>query len=325
MKPDFNKKTVDTIAKRARYICSNPDCLVSTSGPHSEPDKSTIIGEAAHICGARPESKRYNPNMTDTARAEITNAIWLCCNCHKLIDTDERRFSSEVLFMWREQHEKYVQSELGNVTDRFEYRQQSAELEPFENYPFPIKRIVIDKPDGWEWRLTAELMRYFNRPLFRKMQDLRDGLYVKNQKYISNKEVLDWAAERLAECSKLIMPLPKLLNKLNQSWGAPGEAGNTDKILRTTLLIKENLEQIILFEEQIYFVNVSEPCEGLINLLKDILASQVEKLAEIPSTLDEVVSLINEEHEGTTEEPLIITKTIDIKCHSNISGWNVIK
>lgn len=98
MKPDFNKKTIDTLAKRAAYKCSNPDCRVVTVGPNSDTTKSTVIGEAAHIFGARPNSKRYCTRMTDAARAEITNAIWLCRNCHKLIDMDENLYTSEVLF-----------------------------------------------------------------------------------------------------------------------------------------------------------------------------------------------------------------------------------
>ncbi len=97
MPPDFNRKTVDTLARRAAFKCSNPGCRVSTVGPNSDLEKSTLIGEAAHIFGARPNSKRYRLNMTDAARAEITNSIWLCRNCHKLIDTDDQKYTSDIL------------------------------------------------------------------------------------------------------------------------------------------------------------------------------------------------------------------------------------
>ena len=180
MIPDFSKNTIETLAKRAAYKCSNPDCRVNTVGPNSNPKKSTKIGEAAHILGARENSKRYNPNMTDAARAEITNAIWLCSNCHKLIDTDDQKYTSEVLFIWRELHEQYTQFELGNATNKIQYEKQVSKLSLFQDYPPIIRRIVIDKPDGWEWRLAAELMRYFNQPLFRQLEDIRDGLYIKN-------------------------------------------------------------------------------------------------------------------------------------------------
>ena len=117
MVPDFNKKTIDILAKRAAYKCSNPDCRVNTIGPNSDPEKATTIGEAAHIFGAREGSKRYDLSMTDSFRAEITNAIWLCRNCHKLIDTDEQKYSTNILFAWRAKHEEFIASDLGSITD----------------------------------------------------------------------------------------------------------------------------------------------------------------------------------------------------------------
>jgi hypothetical protein len=317
MHPDFSKKTVDTLAKRAAFKCSNPDCRVSTVGPNSDEKKSTIIGEAAHIYGARPNSKRYSPNMTDAARAEITNSIWLCRNCHKLIDTDEQKYASNILFAWREQHEKYTQSELGSATDRIQFEEQTSKLSLFQNYPPIIRRIVIDKPDGWEFRLTAELMRFLNRPLFRRIEDLRDGLYVKPQIHIDNEEVLNWVQKRIAERSNLVTPMVGLLDKLNKSWGPLGEPGNAEEIHHITCLIRDYLEEIVQYEEQIYFANVPEEYEKLIGLLKNLIGSQASKLKEIPDSLDEVVSLIGTDHGGTAEHPLIIEKTITFELPDN--------
>lgn len=111
--PDFSKNTVDILARRARYQCSNPACGVHTVGPNSESSKATVIGEAAHIKGARPDAKRYDSAMSDAARADITNGIWLCCNCHGLIDRDEARYTVEILYGWLRAHEHRIQSELG--------------------------------------------------------------------------------------------------------------------------------------------------------------------------------------------------------------------
>ena len=70
MLPEFSIKTRDTLGKRAAYICSNPDCRTSTSGPaEASPDKAVILGEAAHIYGAAPGSARYRADMHDEARA----------------------------------------------------------------------------------------------------------------------------------------------------------------------------------------------------------------------------------------------------------------
>jgi hypothetical protein len=106
--PDFSKPTIDTLAKRAAQACSRPDCVNITSAPHSEEAKAINLGEAAHIKGARPGAKRYDPNMTDEERSHISNGIWLCRLCAKEIDTDEQRFPVELLHAWKEAHERAV-------------------------------------------------------------------------------------------------------------------------------------------------------------------------------------------------------------------------
>src|SRR5216684_6564109 len=98
---EFTKETIETLIKRAALHCSNPDCGILTSAATIKDNGAVSIGEAAHIYGRTELSKRYNPEMTAAERADVTNGIWLCRNCHKEIDTDELRFPAELLFEWR--------------------------------------------------------------------------------------------------------------------------------------------------------------------------------------------------------------------------------
>ncbi|MCC9065877.1 hypothetical protein [Flavobacterium piscisymbiosum] len=303
--PDFSKNTIDTLAKRAAYKCSNPDCRVLTIGPNSNPEKSTKIGEAAHIYGARIGSKRYIHKMTDLARAEITNSIWLCRNCHKLIDTDEHKYSANILFAWREKHEGYIASSLGNSTDLILYEEQNSTLIDFNNYSPIIKRIIIDKPDGWEFRLTAELMRFLNDPLFRKLKDLKKGLYLKPLENIDADQAFNWIQERLVELTKISTPAVGLLDSLTKSWGRPGETGDLKEIHHVTKLIKEYLEHVIAFEERILFVNVPKEYEKAVHLLQNLIGSQAEKLSIIPLELDAIVSIIQNPQKENNIPPII--------------------
>ena len=308
MKPDFNKTTVEVLAKRAAYLCSNPDCRVSTVGPNEDPEKATSIGEAAHIFGAREKAKRYNPAMTDTARASITNGIWLCRNCHKLIDSDEQRFSTELIFAWREQHEKYIQSELGNKTDRIYLEQQNAFIDQFELYPPIIRRIVIDKPDCWEFMLSAELMRHLNKNHFRKLSDLREGIYIRPMTHVNSDDAFNWIQSRVAEMSRMIEPMVSIVASLNSSWGESGEPGDADEIHHVTKRISEYLEQIIIFEESLYFTVLPDEYVGAHNLVKNTIGSQADKLASIPEMLDGFVTAAGAQKEE--DGPLEIQETI---------------
>ena len=101
-KTEFLNKTVETLAKRAGYICSNPDCRKHTTLAHSQKNKAVLIGEAAHIKGQSPKTARHDPGLSDEEIRDINNGIWVCRDCHKKIDSDERKYTRKLLQQWKE-------------------------------------------------------------------------------------------------------------------------------------------------------------------------------------------------------------------------------
>lgn len=99
---DFTKSTIDILAKRVGYLCSNPDCMKHTIGPNDVVDKATSIGIAAHITAASAGGPRYDLSMTEAERKHINNGIWLCSNCATLIDKDEMAFPLDKLKEWKD-------------------------------------------------------------------------------------------------------------------------------------------------------------------------------------------------------------------------------
>lgn len=106
---DFTQTTIDTLAKRAGYRCSVPGCHRLTVGPAAEADKAFNQGTAAHIISASPDSgPRADPSATREMRKSIDNGIW-CCGTHgRLIDSDETRYSVELLRQWKKDHEDAI-------------------------------------------------------------------------------------------------------------------------------------------------------------------------------------------------------------------------
>lgn len=110
--PDFNKRTIRILSERAGLRCSSPFCGRLTTGPNSKEDKATRTGEAAHIRAAREGEARYDKSMTDKQRADISNAIWLCAHCHKMVDDDELEYPAWKLEKWKINHERNISEEL---------------------------------------------------------------------------------------------------------------------------------------------------------------------------------------------------------------------
>ena len=55
--------------------------------PDSSSGNPYKIAVAAHIAGEKYGSVRYDSDMTDTERNSYGNLIYLCANCHTIIDS----------------------------------------------------------------------------------------------------------------------------------------------------------------------------------------------------------------------------------------------
>ncbi|MEG4998996.1 HNH endonuclease [Microcoleus sp. B4-D4] len=105
----FDKKDAQIIAYRAAYICSNPECNTLTIGPAiTDPQLINKKGEAAHILGEKAGAARHDPNSSINV-ASVENGLWLCANCHTLIDKNQGAdYSSDDLFGWKKEHEEFI-------------------------------------------------------------------------------------------------------------------------------------------------------------------------------------------------------------------------
>ncbi len=100
--------------------CAIPKCRKELVIDRTEDDCESIIGEMAHIKGEKPTAPRYNSDMTDNERNSYENLIFVCGNCHKIIDDQRNTYTSEKLHEVKKQHEEWVlestKKEVINVT-----------------------------------------------------------------------------------------------------------------------------------------------------------------------------------------------------------------
>ena len=116
---DFLKPVRDAVAKRASFVCSNPECRALTVAP-SDADALavTYIGKVAHICAAAPKGPRYDPAMTAEERKHADNAVFLCSDCATMVDTNGGAdFAADQLREWKKTHEHWVRDNLNRRVD----------------------------------------------------------------------------------------------------------------------------------------------------------------------------------------------------------------
>lgn len=98
----FPQNVKDRLARRAGYVCSMPECRAPTSGPSETASSGqTNVAVAAHITAGSPGGPRYDGTLTPEERRSERNGIWLCQTDAKLIDSDESRFTVDLLREWR--------------------------------------------------------------------------------------------------------------------------------------------------------------------------------------------------------------------------------
>lgn len=116
---NFDKQTIDILAKRASFICSNPCCRCMTLAASEEDEMKFIYnGIAAHITAAAEGGARFDKSKTPEQRSSISNGIFLCANCSIAIDKNNGiDFSVEVLSEWKEGHERWIRENLNKSID----------------------------------------------------------------------------------------------------------------------------------------------------------------------------------------------------------------
>ena len=106
VRDDFTRATVERLAKRAGYRCSNPHCRAPTIGAAQGDDGVVNVGQAAHITAAAAGGPRYDATLSSEQRRDQSNGIWLCQNHAKLVDNDVGRFTVAKLREWKREAEK---------------------------------------------------------------------------------------------------------------------------------------------------------------------------------------------------------------------------
>ena len=88
-------------------MCKSPLIISETSN-----DKSTQIGEIAHIFAFSEKGPRANSDLSKSDVNKYENLILLCPNCHKKIDNQPKSYPPDKLKNLKRKHEQWVSEKL---------------------------------------------------------------------------------------------------------------------------------------------------------------------------------------------------------------------
>lgn len=167
---NFTDSVRKNVARKAMYVCSNPDCLRVT-GFATTKGKPRAIAQAAHIVSAVSDGPRGDdvvraPDGSVVDRGDEANAVWLCLPCHYRIDADEEAFPAEVLVAWKYDHEQRISELVGLDLEQSLLR--LAEV----RFSHDLARELLQWLDGHRF-MYFEDEREFPDQVWNAVQDLR--------------------------------------------------------------------------------------------------------------------------------------------------------
>ncbi|WP_426232030.1 hypothetical protein [Pararhizobium sp. DWP3-4] len=95
-------------------LCAKPTCntvLLNANG--------TIVGEVCHIRAEKPGGARYDATMNEEERRAPANLILLCNVCHKLVDTEHKKYTVNILSRWKSEREEKFEAVGDTLRQRY--------------------------------------------------------------------------------------------------------------------------------------------------------------------------------------------------------------
>jgi hypothetical protein len=288
--PDFTNDIIETLSKRAALICSNPNCGQVTSGPHSNPNDFVNIGVAAHIKGARKGSNnRYDETMSDIARGDISNGIWLCQTCSKLIDSDASKFTVDLLYAWRNAHEESTSLKVSG--SKWKEITTNKLLRGFELESTTAQQLILDKPKHWTHLLTSEMLKYKLGKIAREYDSLRRGTTYRPTIVLRDTaEVQRWIMGKMDDLIHLVdMMKEAATNDLIKAANDTENPNSADDIKYTTDILGKAAQALFEWDASVKFTNLPNELTHAQEIMEQWGEPLFHALLKIPHSLDQIL------------------------------------
>ena len=124
--------------------------------------------------------------------------------------------------------------------------------------------IIESKCDGWEYKLTAELLTAQIEPIRRNFDELRNGVFVSARQQLDHSEFLAFFSARICELKEMLLkPEYILQDELMAAWGPRGTPGNPQAIERAVSHFADCCLSLYCWERAVRNVVPPADCETI--------------------------------------------------------------
>jgi hypothetical protein len=201
--------------------------------------------------------------------------------CHKT-DKKRMRIHKGTIFVRHDDRTEGISRiELEKMLQRKGIRKE------FETETEHAQQLVRDRPDFWEYRLTAELLKTRIENFKRAFENLNKGLLYKRTSMMQGREFVNWLRMRSRDLTSLIALLKVVFTEeFPSSWGKPpDEAGDPLSIKAAVDKVSSAFDEMLEWESDLRSVLPPEPCLHLKRMLEGWTLDVFEGIERIPKAL----------------------------------------
>lgn len=177
--------------------------------------------------------------------------------------------------------------------DSLQYRNKLTEFNPFKKYndlSAEAAKLILENPDGWEYRLFSVLLKEGINKHSDIRQDLENNIIYGDGIRLNNiEEFVEWFPQQSDILLRLVSSLDTLVNdKLQKAFGEPGQAGEFEEIIYTTNRIIQGYKNAIKWSldcKRIYVED--EDLKRLVKKLPDFSEGIISEIEKFSKNLEE--------------------------------------
>lgn len=161
----------------------------------------------------------------------------------------------------------------------------------FENDSEYTKTLVKERPELWEFLLTAELLQEGLKSIDRGFSDLERGLVFSKSYRITGKQFMIYMQDKIADMAKLINLFGVVINEdAVKAWGGSGISGDIFEIKHFANTIIKASQHLLEWEIDLHAVKPPESLQYIIELTKGWGYVGYKSVAIMPDKLIEMVA-----------------------------------
>lgn len=183
-------------------------------------------------------------------------------------------------------------------------------LEDIQDEPEYIKKIVIEKPIGWEYLLASGLLKNRLEKVNSNYDEIDNEIVIQRLKTISGEEFWNWYQNYIDNLGNFIKLFNECVNGLIKSFGDPGVAGKPIEIKNAVDRILQLCRELINIE---YELNSFSLPKELVNTKAKLRGvTKTVFLDEINRLQRELKITIENYTKSTVKETVTLSLTINL-------------